>query len=228
MAKWRRSEWKWAKEWNERDHKSCLSALIMRGQAKISFAHARGVSGACPVRLFEKLEKVFLAKLGHQSRKRAERGWKSEAGPLSWKSGWKPSISRWFWAIGSYCIFFPFRDMAILKCPLGRIKFPMLKYGPVECLIWGMFQWAKQAFIGTVPGNINILVAAPHREMQIRFVSSANKIFLVQPRVQRTHFIAELQCNYRKIQCTGMYCKNDGNARSRKEDRGGETVAVSK
>ena len=136
--------------WNERDHKSCLSALIMRGQAKISFAHARGVSGACPVRLFEKLEKVFLAKLGHQSRKRAERGWKSEAGPLSWKSGWKPSISRWFWAIGGYCIFFPFRDMAILKCPLGRIKFPMLKYGPVECLIWGMFQWAKQAFIGTV------------------------------------------------------------------------------
>ena len=150
MAKWRRSEWKWAKEWNERDHKSCLSALIMRGQAKISFAHARGVSGACPVRLFEKLEKVFLAKLGHQSRKRAERGWKSEAGPLSWKSGWKPSISRRFWAIGGYCIFFPFRDMAILKCPLGRIKFPMLKYGPVECLIWGMFQWAKQAFIGTV------------------------------------------------------------------------------
>ena len=122
----------------------------MRGQAKISFAHARGVSGACPVRLFEKLEKVFLAKLGHQSRKRAERGWKSEAGPLSWKSGWKPSISRRFWAIGGYCIFFPFRDMAILKCPLGRIKFPMLKYGPVECLIWGMFQWAKQAFIGTV------------------------------------------------------------------------------
>lgn len=150
MAKWRRSEWKWAKEWNERDHKSCLATLIMGGQAKISFAHARGVSGACPVRLFEKLEKVFLAKLGHQSRKRAERGWKSEAGPLSWKSGWKPSISRWFWAIGSYCIFFPFRDMAILKCPLGRIKFPMLKYGPVECLIWGMFQWAKQAFIGTV------------------------------------------------------------------------------
>jgi len=130
--------------------KSCLATLIMGGQAKISFAHARGVSGACPVRLFEKLEKVFLAKLGHQSRKRAERGWKSEAGPLSWKSGWKPSISRWFWAIGSYCIFFPFRDMAILKCPLGRIKFPMLKYGPVECLIWGMFQWAKQAFIGTV------------------------------------------------------------------------------
>ena len=156
MAKWRRSEWKWAKEWNERDHKSCLSALIMRGQAKISFAHARGVSGACPVRLFEKLEKVFLAKLGHQSRKRAERGWKSEAGPLSWKSGWKPSISRWFWAIGSYCIFFPFRDMAILKCPLGRIKFPMLKYGPVECLIWGMFQWAKQAFIGTVISILNI------------------------------------------------------------------------
>ena len=150
MAKWRRSEWKWAKEWNERDHKSCLATLIMGGQAKISFAHARGVSGACPVRLFEKLEKVFLAKLGHQSRKRAERGWKSEAGPLSWKSGWKPLISRWFWAIGSYCIFFPFRDMAILKCPLGRIKFPMLKYGPVECLIWGMFQWAKQAFIGTV------------------------------------------------------------------------------
>ena len=98
-------------------------------------------------------KKFFLAKLGHQSRKRAERGWKSEAGPLSWKSGWKPSISRWFWAIGGYCIFFPFRDMAILKCPLGRIKFPMLKYGPVECLIWGMFQWAKQAFIGTVHWN---------------------------------------------------------------------------
>ena len=150
MAKWRRSEWKWAKEWNERDHKSCLATLIMGGQAKISFAHARGVSGACPVQLSDKSDKVFLAKLGHQSRKRAERGWKSEAGPLSWKSGWKPLISRWFWAIGSYCIFFPFRDMAILKCPLGRIKFPMLKYGPVECLIWGMFQWAKQAFIGTV------------------------------------------------------------------------------
>ena len=95
-------------------------------------------------------KRFFLAKLGHQSRKRAERGWKSEAGPLSWKSGWKPSISQWFWAIGGYCIFFPFRDMAILKCPLGRIKFPMLKYGPVECLIWGMFQWAKQAFIDTV------------------------------------------------------------------------------
>ena len=164
MAKWRRSEWKWAKEWNERDHKSCLATLIMGGQAKISFAHARGVSGACPVRLFEKLEKVFLAKLGHQSRKRAERGWKSEAGPLSWKSGWKPSISRWFWAIGSYCIFFPFRDMAILKCPLGRIKFPMLKYGPVECLIWGMFQWAKQAFIGTVTGLSEVFQHQLHWE----------------------------------------------------------------
>ena len=154
MAKWRRSEWKWAKEWNERDHKSCLATLIMGGQAKISFAHARGVSGAYPVRLSDKYDKVFLAKLGHQSRKRAERGWKSEAGPLSWKSGWKPSISRWFWAIGGYCIFFPFRDMAILKCPLGRIKFPMLKYGPVECLIWGMFQWAKQAFIDTVIDDV--------------------------------------------------------------------------
>ena len=35
-------------------------------------------------------------------------------------------------------------------CLLGQTKFPLVKYGPVECLIWGMIQCAKQAFIGTV------------------------------------------------------------------------------
>ena len=67
-----------------------------------------------------------------------------------------------------------------------------------------------------------VLVGPPHGQMQLRFVSPMQMRFVLQ----WTHFIAPLHCNYRKMQCNGMYCRNGGNSMRRKADKG-ETLAVS-
>ena len=79
------------------------------------FVYCQRVPGACsgpkwpPTAPLEHPEKVL------SFTKEAERGWKSGARSLSWKSDWKPSISRSFCAIGSYCIFFSYRNCTRLK-----------------------------------------------------------------------------------------------------------------
>ena len=50
-------------------------------------------------------------------KERAERGWKSGARSLSWKSGWKPSTIREFWHQRISGSFFRFRDTAIFWGP---------------------------------------------------------------------------------------------------------------
>ena len=83
----------------------------------------RGLGGMSSPIIWQIRKSFFLAKLGHQSRKRAERGWKSEAGPLSWKSGWKPSTRREFWAQRGSGSFFRFRDMAVWSWFFCAIRF---------------------------------------------------------------------------------------------------------
>ena len=56
-------------------------------------------------------------------KKRAERGWKSGARSLSWKSGWKPSTIREFWHQRIFGSFFRFRDTAIWKLSRVQINF---------------------------------------------------------------------------------------------------------
>ena len=65
-------------------------------------------------------------------KERAERGWKSGARSLSWKSGWKPSMIREFWHQRISGSFFRFRDIAIWKCIVGRFKSTIVTY----CLCW--------------------------------------------------------------------------------------------
>ena len=65
-------------------------------------------------------------------KERAERGWKSGARSLSWKSGWKPSTIREFWHQRISGSFFRFRDIAIWKCIVGQFKSTIVTY----CLCW--------------------------------------------------------------------------------------------
>ena len=119
----RRSEWKWMKEWNERVHKFCSSVLIFAGTANFFFPTFGGVLGAYSdqrhsVTLTWNTPKKCLFWL-----KEAERGWKSGATPLSWKSGWKPSTRREFWAQRGSGSFFRFRDMAVWSWFFCAIRF---------------------------------------------------------------------------------------------------------
>ena len=85
--------------WYERDHKTFRETIDWASRNHFLFPWWKGVLGACsgpkwpPMAPLEHPEKVL------SFMKEAERGWKSGARSLSWKSEWKPSISRWFWAI---------------------------------------------------------------------------------------------------------------------------------
>ena len=79
---------------------------------------------------FERLSDIFRHHF-HPERvvsfkKRAERGWKSGARSLSWKSGWKPSTIREFWHQRISGSFFRFRDTAIWKFSGVQIKFQIV------------------------------------------------------------------------------------------------------
>ena len=117
------NEWKRLKECA---HKLWRQTLNMLCRHKIFFDYCQRVPGACsgpkwpPTAPLEHPEKVPSFK------KEAERGWKSGARSLSWKSDWKPSISRSFCAIGTYCIFFRLEVTAVWKKSAGINKSPLL------------------------------------------------------------------------------------------------------
>jgi len=128
----RRSEWKWLKEpkWK--------SSQILQFRARFCrncnfFLPAwKNVPGAYSERFSDiighrehpenTLKRRFLSK------KRAERGWKSGARSLSWKSGWKPSTIREFWHQRIFGSFFCFRDTAIWKLSWVQIKFQIVNF----------------------------------------------------------------------------------------------------
>ena len=97
----------------------------------------KGVLGACsgpkwpPTAPLEHPEKVLSFK------KEAERGWKSGARSLSWKSDWKPSISRSFCAIGTYCIFFRLEVTAVWK---KKCRYKQISFTKSLLLLKGHFQ----------------------------------------------------------------------------------------
>ena len=112
--------------WFERDHKRLRQTINWGCRSRFSFAWWKWVLGTCfgpkwpPVGPFGPHEKVpsFM--------KEAERGWKSGARSLSWKSGWKPSTIREFWHQRISGSFFRFRDTAIWKFSGVQIKFQIV------------------------------------------------------------------------------------------------------
>ena len=113
----RRSEWKWMKEWNERVHKFCSSVLFFAGTANFFFPTWRGVLGAYTDK------RHTVTHTWNTPLKEAERGWKSGATPLSWKSGWRPSTRREFEPSGAPVAFFVPRYWSWFSCV---IKFYMV------------------------------------------------------------------------------------------------------
>ena len=123
----RRSEWKWVKNLNERVHKIYSSGLIFAGTVNFFFSPAKRVPGACSDQrvpssaLWNPPKSVYLFWL-----KVAERGWESGARPLSWNSRSKPSIRQEFWHQYSS---FRFRDMAVRNWNWCSTRFNYLEFG---------------------------------------------------------------------------------------------------
>ena len=121
-----------SKSSDERDHKFYTACKSMGCQVNFLFPTWKGYLGAYSDQrvtvsdIWNTLKKwVFWLK-------EAEREWKSDTRPLSWKRGWKPSKRREFWRQRICGIFFRFRDIAIWKCIVGRFKSTIVTY----CLCW--------------------------------------------------------------------------------------------
>ena len=116
------------KSQNERVHAKAAQTLKKQHKLVSSFDYGRNVPGAYSEPFCEILwnrehpEKVVSFK------KEAERGWKSGARSLSWKSGWKPSTIREFWHQRISGSFFRFRDTAIWKLSRVQIKFQIVNF----------------------------------------------------------------------------------------------------
>ena len=123
--------------WYERDHKTFRETINWASRNHFLFPWWKGVLGACsgpkwpPTAPLEHPEKVLSFK------KEAERGWKSGARSLSWKSDWKPSISRSFCAIGTYCIFFRLEVTAVWK---KKCRYKQISFTKSLLLLKGHFQ----------------------------------------------------------------------------------------
>ena len=82
---------------NERDHKIYTASQSMGGRVNFFFPTWKTGPGAysdqreTPGDTWNTPKKWFFCP------KEAERGWKSDATPLSWKSRWKPSTREEFW-----------------------------------------------------------------------------------------------------------------------------------
>ena len=117
------NEWKRLKECA---HKLWRQTLNMLCRHKIFFDYCQRVPGACSGPKWPTLAHLEHPEKVLSFKKEAERGWKSGARSLSWKSDWKPSISRSFCAIGTYCIFFRLEVTAVWKKSAGINKSPLL------------------------------------------------------------------------------------------------------
>ena len=137
----RRAEWKWLKEpkWK--------SSQILQFRARFCrncnffFPAWKNVPGAYSERFSDiighrehpenTLKRRFLSK------KRAERGWKSGARSLSWKSGWKPSTIREFWHQRISGSFFRLEVTAVWTKSAGIKKNPLVNAWFCWKPIWG-------------------------------------------------------------------------------------------
>ena len=123
----RRSEWKWQKE-HKRKRSQILQATPHFWVAcKFLFSYMEKCIGAIFWTFFRNHRKPGTPwkhpEKAVSFKKRAERGWKSGARSLSWKSGWKPSTIREFWHQRIFGSFFRFRDTAIWKLSRVQINF---------------------------------------------------------------------------------------------------------
>ena len=82
---------------NERDHKICTASESIGGRANFFLPTCKEVPGAYSDQRGTAGHTWNTPKKWFFWLKEAERGWKSGARPLSWKSRWKPSIIREFW-----------------------------------------------------------------------------------------------------------------------------------
>ena len=97
----------------------------------------KGVPGACSGPKWPTLAHLEHPEKVLSFKKEAERGWKSGARSLSWKSDWKPSISRSFCAIGTYCIFFRLEVTAVWK---KKCRYKQISFTKSLLLLKGHFQ----------------------------------------------------------------------------------------
>ena len=97
----------------------------------------KGVLGACSGPKWPTLAHLEHPEKVLSFKKEAERGWKSGARSLSWKSDWKPSISRSFCAIGTYCIFFRLEVTAVWK---KKCRYKQISFTKSLLLLKGHFQ----------------------------------------------------------------------------------------
>ena len=88
------NEWKYL---NERDHKIYTASQTMGGQVNFFFPTWKVVPGAYSDQRQTVPDTWNTPKKWFFWPKEAERGWKSGATPLSWKSRWKPSTREEFW-----------------------------------------------------------------------------------------------------------------------------------
>ena len=79
--------------WNERDHKTFRQTINWACRNRFFFAWWIRVPGACFGPKWPNLAQLEHPKKVPSFKKEAERGWKSWARSLSWKSGWKPSTN---------------------------------------------------------------------------------------------------------------------------------------
>ena len=82
---------------NERDHKIYTASQSMGGRVNFFFPTWKTGPGAYSDQRGTMGYTWNTPKKWFFCPKEAERGWKSDATPLSWKSRWKPSIRREFW-----------------------------------------------------------------------------------------------------------------------------------
>ena len=117
-----------SKSSDERDHKFYTACKSMGCQVNFLFPTWKGYLGAYSDQrvtvsdIWNTLKKwVFWLK-------EAEREWKSDTRPLSWKRGWKPSKRREFWRQRISGTFFRFRDMAVWSWNLCAINFYIVRF----------------------------------------------------------------------------------------------------
>ena len=118
-----------SKSSDERDHKFYTACKSMGCRVNFLFPTWKGYLGAYSDQrvtvsdIWNTLKKwVFWLK-------EAEREWKSDTRPLSWKRGWKPSKRREFWRQRISGTFFCLRDMAVWSWNLCATQFPFVIFG---------------------------------------------------------------------------------------------------
>jgi len=122
----RRAEWKWMKEPKWKSSQILQHIPHFWCAVNFFFPWWRNVPGAYSEPLLEIIGNREHPKKVVSFKKEAERGWKSGARSLSWKSGWKPSTIREFWHQRISGSFFRLEVTAVWTKSAGIKKFPLV------------------------------------------------------------------------------------------------------